>query len=187
MVSIIWCLIPLFMFVAFSNIWHALTYVLLACWRWATVVFVAMVGVEPGSSRYSHGVTAANVSHRVSFMFRPVWPYFTPSSVVGRVEALAYNAWIVLLKDTYSSSPLIVSGVLMTNLVTASSIILGFGFQHHWIFRLGRRFLHCPLLETMLVLTVFFGFSVVYYNRIPVQLVLTILIVYRRHMFLTLT
>ena len=82
--SIIWCLRTSSTVAVFSKFWCALLYVALACWRWATVEFVAMAEIALGSSRSSHGVPIANTKYRVTFMIRPTCPRFHQSKLLER-------------------------------------------------------------------------------------------------------
>ena len=166
------------MIVALLNIQIALPYVSLACWRWATVAFAAMVGIATISSVSSRGVSISNLAYMASFMIRPTWPCFPPSTVVGRVVVLAYNYRIVSFKDSLSGSPLIVGRLLKTNLATTSSIVFGFGIIDIVVFSF--------FIRTALLALSFVGI-VVDYCTVFIQLGLKILLVDRRHMLLTLT
>ena len=133
------------------------------------MVFVAMAGLAPGSFGSSHGVTIANVLYRVPFMIRPTWPCFPPAIVSGRVAVLAYNYWIISFED---------SRVLMKNLATTLLIVFGFGIFDIVVFSF--------LIRTFM-LSFSFVSGVVDYGSVFIQLCLKILLVYRRHMLLTLT
>ena len=98
----------------------------LDCWQWSTMTFVAIVGLEPGLYRSYHGVPVVKEVQSVSFRTNPAWPCFPLYTVIGKVEELAYNAWIVLFKYSLSGSPLIMGRVLMANLATISLIFFGF-------------------------------------------------------------
>ena len=64
-----------------------------------------------------------HLKYRASFVIRKTWPCFLLLRVVRNLAALAYNAWIISLKDSYSGSPLIVGRVLKTNWAITLSII----------------------------------------------------------------